>query len=118
MRGPPIISEMVSQTTNGTDAGQTSEVGRVICAKKKVKPRLTRPVAAGPLVMREGAHVTNFDVMPKEDPHDIKGKGKAEDEPIPKKRNRPTTNQGGRGEPEDARGQTTTNMVVIPCFWT
>lgn len=77
-----------------------------------MKPRLTRPAVAGPLVIREGAHVTNFDVMPKEDPHDIKGKGKAEDEPIPKKRNRPTTNQGGCGEPEDARGQTATNMVI------
>jgi len=82
-----------------------------MCNKKKNKPVPTKPLTAGPLVIREGVHVVNnSQVM--EVPYGDKGKGKMEDGPSIKKRIRPNMSTGGTRNYEGAVEQENMQMLV------
>jgi len=96
---------------NKVSLGETSEVGRMVYARKKEKIIPSRPLMAGLLVIREGVHAVQ-NVQTEEVPKNDKGKGKLVDEPSVKKRTRSNVNSGAL---EDAGGvivQENTQMIV------
>jgi len=95
---------------NESDVGQTSEPGRVVCASKK-KPVMTRCMADGPLVIRDGPcelqAVQTQDIQ-------CEGKGKAKEVsgPAVKKRFRPSTTQADNVSMVGVLEQEASDMVL------
>jgi hypothetical protein len=86
-----ILSICRADFNNNNMMGETSEVGRVACAKKKDKTLPIRPMVQGPLVIRERGADAITD-KPKELPSNDKGKGKMEDGPATKMKKRTRSN--------------------------
>jgi hypothetical protein len=90
--------------------GETSEVGRLVYARKKDKTLPIRPIMQGPLVIRERVDNVIADNT-KDLPSNDKGKGKMEEGPATKmkKRTRPnvvqdvSNNAGGTTEQVSVR---------------
>jgi hypothetical protein len=111
--GQPILSICGTGNNNVGTLGETSEAGRVVCAKKKDKVLPSRPIIAGPLIIREGANVVNSDAG-KDLPSDDKGKGKMDDGPAPKikKRVRPNVEQETNNNAGSANEQVVVQMNI------
>jgi len=76
----PFVSIVPRSSSNTVEnVGETSYLGRVISAKKKDTPKLNVPMIAGPLIIREGAHL-NKGMVTKLAPTEGKVKGKVEDD--------------------------------------